>query len=289
MPYWRCLESRKGDWMAAICVVPGIGSIHGKKRFTTILKKIENNTIHQACKTSYLVWIMKRTCFEKLKQAPFTYRFLDGITTSSMALGYLLSGGKWNSCLFLIYLIHAVASYCYHVYPSETTYFLDVKLINVMITERIYSVAANIRIYILCVCCVLLEPTRSHLFVMVYGGMSLSVYSFYTGNFMTFYHFYFFCAFVFFCLSFFFHSSGRQHTLSTLFTCLYHICLGGASFIEVNKYQNNPYYYHAGVHCLSFFLFTFLLTTTWIHGPKRTGSIFSAVTAKITKMSRRSY
>lgn len=232
---------------------------------------------------------MKKTCFRKMKETPFVYRFFDGITTSTIPMGYLLAGGEWYRYVFWVSMIHSIASYFYHVCPSKTTYFLDIELINIMVTERIYSITGNIWIYILCVCSVLFEPTRSHLFVVIYLFMFVITYSSYTGRYMTFYNFYSFCSFVLFCFSCFFHSFGYPYyNHASLSTSLYHFCLGVASSIEVGMYQNDVNHtdntselFVGLVRCLGFFLFAFLLTTKLTQEPRRTRGIFSGITATI--------
>lgn len=223
-----------------------------------------------------------------MRQAPFAHRFIEGITTSAMPLGYLLAGGDWNSCLFLVYIIHSIASYFYHVYPSENTYFFHVEFINILITERVYAITGNIWIYMLCVCNVLFEPTRSHTFVIIYVFLFFSIYSSYTGDYTTFHNFFFSCVLIFYCFSCFFHSFEDQYdTLSTLSTTLYHVYLGVASFIEVGMYQHNdthtddhiPILFIGIIRCIGFFLFTFLMTTKLIQEPRRLRSILSCATA----------
>ena len=193
-----------------------------------------------------------KTAFQQRPLAPFLYRLLEGISTICMPVGFVCFGGDIYSGLFLIYMLHFIASFLYHLYPSPLTYYLDISMINLMIMERGYLKTQNLWVYALCMLSMWIEHVKSHkaLFHRVGIVCLLGIVS----------PLYLYCwvitSILFLCSS----EYANEYPLVASMTCvLYHVYLGLTSALEVEMYYplpTNPF--SQWIRYLFYFLFLIL-------------------------------
>lgn len=213
----------------------------------------------------------------QLIRRPFYYRFMEGISTFCMPIGFLWAGGKITSNLFLIYILHSMISLCFHIFYSPLTYFLDTSMINLLIMERGYLLSQNLWIYILCLTSMFLEKKKSHQMVILRVGFVCILN--YHKNISQIYLLLWFVTLIFFIVSC--KYAQINHFILTTTTCImYHIYLGLLSSVEVEYYIDKE---TTNLHVFSrycfYFLFLSYMMTNLTRNPKRLCSILSFVTA----------
>lgn len=217
--------------------------------------------------------------FQERAFPPFFYGFSEGITTLCMSISYLMAGGDWTMILFWIYLIHFVASFLNHLFPTKSTYFLDIATINLMIMERSYMISGNPWVYVFFSITMFFEREVSS-FILVLRIIA-SMLLFARGQFSFFYIYVCVLITVFYFLSVKFQQ--EDDIAMATFTCvLYHIYLGILSMIEVELYDKSITNTTDGfVRYCSFFIFISYIMIHLTQNPKRLRSILSFATALV--------
>jgi hypothetical protein len=217
--------------------------------------------------------------FQERAFPPFFYGFLEGITTLSMPIGYLLAGGDWTHFLFWIYLIHFVVSFLNHLFPTKLTYFLDLSAINLMVMEREYLITKNLWVYVFFLLTILIEHEVSSFSIV--ARVFAFIFSFSNGQFSFVYIYLGVLVFVFYFLSIEFQRQDNMG-MATFMCVLYHIYLGILSVIEVKLYDKSITNTTDGfVRYLSFFIFIAQFMVRLTENPKRLRSILSLITALV--------
>lgn len=163
---------------------------------------------------------------------PFLYRFFEGVTSFSMSIGFLVGGGQIRSSLFFFYLLHALASFSFHLFSSELTYFLDISMIDLLTMERGYTKSHNLWIYPCFIAMMLTENTKTQWGLMIRIGLVLI--------FTPVKSIYYICLWFISLLSFL---QSCRYTLkkdvfrTTLTCCLFHLYLGCVSYMETTQYN----------------------------------------------------
>lgn len=192
-------------------------------------------------------------------ETPFFYRLLEGLTTFSMPLGFLIGGGKPASMLFLFYLLHSLASFSFHLFPSAHTYFLDISLIDLLCMERRYMTSHNLWVYTLYLVSMLAEDTKTHWGVVLRIGLGIA--STWTGS------VYYLCMVMIMFLTFLqscHYAEKNDVAKTTLTCCLFHLYLGCVSYMETAYYdwdQNTEHFFRYGAYLVFVFLHIHLLVS----------------------------
>jgi len=210
---------------------------------------------------------------------PFIFGFLEGITTLCIPIGYLLARGDWTIFLFWVYLAHFAASFLNHLFPTKTTYFLDIAMINLMVMERFYLITGNVWVYVFFLGTMLFECEVSSLPMIIRVIASMLLFA--HGQFSFFYIYLSVIIAVFYFLSIKFQQ--EEDIIMATFTCvLYHLYLGILSMIEVGLYDKSITNTTDGfVRYCSFFIFIAHVMTNLTNNPKRLRSILSFTTALV--------
>lgn len=175
-----------------------------------------------------------KTEFQKRTfQTPFVYKLVEGITTLMMPIGHVIAGGSIFSTLFIMYLLHAMASLSFHLFPSELTYWLDVCMINFLIMERVYFISGNLFVYPIYLTSMFMETIKSHVHIIVrvlllilfVSSFDMYDVSLWIICFITFIQSFYYCV----------HGDAFKTTLTC---CLYHFYLGVLSALEVRHHPS---------------------------------------------------
>lgn len=210
---------------------------------------------------------------------PLCHRILEGITSFSLPLGFLIGGGEVSTHLFLFYILHAMSSLLFHLFPTETNYWLDTSFINLMIMERLYLQNPNLYVYLVYLTSMLVDGIfwEPHWGVIARAivGIIIMMRS------ISIYHL---CLWVVCLLTFlqsmnFMWKNDVFHT--TLTCCLYHLYLGLLSCVEVRHYVFN--YQHSlleqfGRYC-GYLFFVSIVLVQRTTNPKRLRSVLSFITS----------
>lgn len=165
---------------------------------------------------------------------PLPWRVLEGLTTFSMPLGFLLGGGEPASLLFLFYLLHSLASFVFHLSPSAPAFLLDTSLIDLLCMERRQMVSHHPWVYTLFLVATFVEDTKTMGGVVLRVGLAIASTWVWTGSM----HYLgmvlvMFSAFLLSC-----HCVQEKHVVgTTLACCLFHLSLGCVSYIETGYYD----------------------------------------------------
>lgn len=206
------------------------------------------------------------------------YKFLEGITSLGMPFGYLIGGGGWTDFLFMFYLVHFAASFVYHLFPSKTTYMLDVLFINLITMERIYLINGNLWCYVFYLLSMFFEQEVSHITTMMRVFVSIITFC---SDVSFFYYYLWVSVAIFYKLSCDFKNI-EELLLSSLFCCLYHIILGMVSFIEIEMYVEKITNTTNGfLRFCFYFLFVAYVMTRFTKESRRLRSVLSFLTALI--------
>lgn len=168
---------------------------------------------------------------------PLCYRVVEGLTSFCMPTGFILGGGNPISILFLIYVLHAVASCFFHIFRSDITLFLDISLINLQIMERAHTIFHNPWIYPAYMTMMFIAEKENYWVVSLRIVCVIFMYCIARE-----FSIYYLCMWV---LSFLTFIQSHNYTLrgnavkTTITTCLYHFYLGCVSFMEVPCYDLN--------------------------------------------------
>lgn len=195
---------------------------------------------------------------ERSFKTPLLYRILEGVTTFSMPLGFIIGGGNVRSILFLVYVIHSIFSLCFHLFPSELTYWLDVSTINLLIMERWYNFNSIIWTYPLYLATMFYEFPKSHIGIIVRVIIILILSRISS--------IYYWClwAICFFTFAQSYQYMLKRNAFKTIITCcLYHIYLGCICSIEVSYYnrENNICLWEQILRYFFYFVFIFYTTS----------------------------
>ena len=216
-----------------------------------------------------------KTAFQQKLPSPLLFRFLEGISTFFMPIGFIWFGGDFSSSLFLIYILHFISSFIYHMYPSPLTYYLDISLINLMIMERGYLKTQNLWVYVLCLISMWIEHVKSHKTVLHRAGIVCLL-----GNISPLYLYFWVMTGIFYLCS---SEYLEEYPLLSSLTCvLYHFYLGLLSAIEVEMYypsSSNPLSHF--LRYLFYFLFLCQFSLNLTRDPKHLRSILSFLTAVV--------
>lgn len=174
---------------------------------------------------------------ERPFQTPLLYRWMEGVTSLSMTIGFVIGGGCVSSTLFLFYILHSIFSFGFHMFPSALTYYLDTRFIDLIAMERAYNISQNLWVYPAYLATMFLEQkTHSHWWVVVRIMCTILILA--TPQFSIYYFFmWVLCLFTFIqsCS----YMMKKNVFKTTLTCCLYHLYLGVVSTLEVSYYKNN--------------------------------------------------
>lgn len=210
---------------------------------------------------------------------PFLYRFFEGVTSFSMSLGFLVGGGQMRSSLFFFYLLHALASFSFHLFSSELTYFLDISMIDLLTMERAYTTSHNLWVYPFYLTVMWFENTKSHWGLMMRIGTVILITS----------HLSFYSIFMWVLSLLSFVQSVRYVVKkdvfkTTLTCCLYHLYLGVISYIEA-KHYNFEYHYLSWIEKLirycCYFLFCFCTSTVITNNKRHLNCVLTFATSVV--------
>lgn len=95
-------------------------------------------------------------------ELPLSLRIIEGLTTN-MLLGYLYAGGKLYSPLSFVYILHWMASFNQHVFPSYKNFLIDTHFIDMVVMEKMFYVFHSYWIYI--VYLILLDSNQHHSYI----------------------------------------------------------------------------------------------------------------------------
>ena len=180
---------------------------------------------------------------------PFLYRFFEGLTSFSMSIGFLVGGGQIRSSLFFFYLLYSLASFSFHLFPSELTYFLDISMIDLLTMERGYTTSHNLWIYPFYIAMMLAEKKKTQWGLMIRVGLVLI--------FTSIKSIYYICFWFISLLTFL---QVCRYTLkkdvfrTTLTCCLFHLYIGCVSYMETTHY-NFDYKQHRIEKLLRYYFF----------------------------------
>lgn len=202
---------------------------------------------------------------ERPFKTPVFYRLLEGFTTFSMLIGFWMGGGHTGSSLCFLYILHSLASFCFHLFPSQLTYFLDLSMIDWITMERGYMTSYNLWVYPCYIALLFVEDTKTQWGLMTRVGLmivSISVQSVYH-----------LCMWLLVVLTFL---QSCRYVLkkdvfkTTLTCCLFHLYLGVVSYMEATHYdwQHQLGWIEKFLKYCSYFAFIFY-TTTFITDKKR--------------------
>lgn len=169
---------------------------------------------------------------ERPFKTPFFYRLLEGLTTFSMPVGFLIGGGQTMSLLFFFYLLHSLASFSFHLFPSELTYFLDISMIDLLTMERGYTKLNNLWIYPCFIAMMLVEKNKTQWGLMIRIGLVLI--------FTPVKSIYYICLWFISLLAFLQSCCYilKKDVFRTTLTCsLFHLYLGCVSYMETTHYN----------------------------------------------------
>lgn len=216
---------------------------------------------------------------ERPFKTPLFYRLLEGLTSFSMLIGFLMGGGHPMSFLFFFYVLHSLASFCFHLFPSQLTYFLDVSMIDWITMERGYMKSHNLWLYAGYLALMFAENTKTHWGLMVRVVLMIIFTPIHNSV-------YYICMWLLVLLTFF---QSCRYVLkkdafrTTLTCCLYHLYLGVVSYMETIHYDWGYTMSRTekfAKYC-AYFLFISCVMTHLTKSPKRLRSILSFMTATI--------
>ena len=210
---------------------------------------------------------------------PLTYRFLEGLTTFSMPLGFLVGGGPARSILFLFYIVHSLASFAFHLFPSALTYLIDISLIDLMCMERIYTISRNLGVYVFYLVYISMNDTKTAVGVIIriawaslFSPRIASVYYICMVLLM-------FITFLQSCQ----YSLQRDAFKTTLTCCLFHLYLGCVSYMETVYYNwdHTPYWMENTFRYGSYLLFAFYTAMYMTEDKRQLQCVLSFLTSLV--------
>lgn len=172
-------------------------------------------------------------------ESPFVYRFLEGITTTAMPIGFLVGGGEIVSCLFLIYIFHAIASFFFHIAPSRITYLFDTYFIHLVILERSYNVLNNLMFYTIFLSSVFFTK-EPHYKIIILHVILLVSYDSIHYQIRSIYYYMFWCLSLLSYIQFCVYCHKKNSFKVCISCCFYHIYLGVVSYIETKDHFTTP-------------------------------------------------
>jgi hypothetical protein len=196
-------------------------------------KKIEKQILEHVCFKTNMVPSKPHIVFPKRSfETPLFYCLLEGLTTSSMPLGFLLGGGHPMSYLFLFYILHALASCSFHLFPSKLTYLLDLSMIDLLAMERGYTKSHNVWMYPCYIAIMFAENRKTHEGLMIRMGLVVLA--------ILIKSFYYICMWLLVLLTFLqsCHYASKKDVFKTTLThCLLHLYCGVVSYMEAPHYD----------------------------------------------------
>lgn len=206
-----------------------------------------------------------------------SYRMLEGITSLFMPIGFFTGGGgRLSSSLSLFYIMHTAASFCFHLFPSHNTLWLENSLLNLLIMERLYRKNHNLWAYPLYMMSFVYEKTDT-----IGGAMARLIIAIIS----TLPSVYDICMWIicFLTLIQSMNYRWKNDPFKTALTCcLYHVYMSILSHMEVRYYDTNPH--HHGIlgqvfrYCTYLFLVAYaVVIQKKITNPRRLRSVLSLV------------
>ena len=165
-------------------------------------------------------------------QTPFFYRLMEGLTTLSMSIGFLMGGGQMFSSLFVVYVIHSLASFSFHLFPSAFTFHFDISMIDLVSMERAYTKSQNVWIYPCYILSMFTEDTKTHNMLIMRTALVIL--------FTLIPSMYYICMWLLVLLTFLqscHYVFKKDMFKTTLACCLFHLYLGVVSYMEVIHYH----------------------------------------------------
>lgn len=222
--------------------------------------------------------IVKTDYQKRSVQAPLAYCMWEGATTFILPIGHVIGGGNVGSVLFLVYLLHGCASFCFHLFPSEITYWVDVCMINLLIMERVYTITGLVWIYPIYVTSMLMEPIKSYTYIIGRVMVFISIFSCLD--------IYDVCLWVVCLLTFIqsFYYAVRGHASKTTLTCcLYHLYLGILSALEVRHHKPTSAtgFMTTLLRFCMYYVFVFYVVYNITDNPKRLRNVLTLLSAVV--------
>lgn len=222
--------------------------------------------------------IVKIEFQQRTFQTPFVYKLAEGITTLMMPIGHVIAGGNVYSILFFIYSLHACTSFCFHLFPSEITYWVDVCMMNLLIMERFYSITGIVWVYPMYLISMLIEPVKSYKYILGRVVIVISI--------LSCFNIYDICLWMICILTFIqsFYYSVYGHIFKTTLTfCLYHLYLGILSALEVrhHKLMFTTALMPTMLRFSAYYVFLFYIVYSITDNPKRLRNVLSLMASII--------